>query len=106
MKDLQGFCRCRWSLEFQRKHASVECQIMQLQSFTKDSEEEGSFGQGVCGNLSLPRRRHFALLALFTIREKNTTSIRQEKKTTQHCEFKVYSVNSSVFSPILTSFHG
>lgn len=54
MRDLQGFGGCRWSLELQRKHASVESQIVQLQSFTKDSEEEGSFGQGVGGNLSLP----------------------------------------------------
>lgn len=79
MRDLQGFRRCRWSLEFQRKHASVESQIMQLYSFTKDSEEEGSFGQGVRGNLRLPRRRHLALLALYTIiRERNKNSIRTE----------------------------
>lgn len=44
---------------------------MQLQSFAKDSEEEGSFGQCVGGNLCLPCCRHLALLALYrTVTEK------------------------------------
>lgn len=42
-RDLQSFGGCRWSLEFQGEHASAEGQVVELQSFTEDSEEEGSF---------------------------------------------------------------
>lgn len=67
---------------------------MQLQTFTKYSEEEGSFGQGVRGNLRLPRRRHLALLALYAIKRKknnqNSIGTQEIKSYINHIHFHAY----------------
>lgn len=67
--DLQSFGRCRWSLEFQGKHAGAEGQVVELQPFTENREEEGGFRQRVGGHLRLTGGRHLALLTLNPTRE-------------------------------------
>lgn len=42
-RHLQSFGRCWWSLKFQGEHAGAEGQVVELQSFTEHSKEEGSF---------------------------------------------------------------
>lgn len=64
VRDLQSFGRRRWSLEFQREHAGAEGQVVELHSFTENSEEEGGFRQRVSGDLCLAAGRHLALLTL------------------------------------------
>lgn len=53
VRDLQSFGRCRWSLQFQGEHAGAEGQVVELQSFTENSEEECGFRQCVSGYLRL-----------------------------------------------------
>ena len=64
MRNLQSFGRRRWSLELQGEHAGAEGQVVELQTFTENSEEKGSFRQCVGGDLRLTAGRHFALLTL------------------------------------------
>ncbi len=45
--------RSWWSLQRQGEHASVECQVMELQPLTQHNQQEGYFRQGVSGHLRL-----------------------------------------------------